>query len=94
MRPTEQCARRIRCLAWPSLSPMTRGTRQRAGGGRAVVAVAEEVVAEEVVAEVVVVEVVAAAVVAAVVAVAPRPGRVSSQKGQYRRSPSCRTRPR
>ena len=31
--PTEQLALRIRCLAWRSLNPSTRGTRQRAGGG-------------------------------------------------------------
>src|SRR5215204_1075362 len=35
MRPTEQLALRIRVLATPSLSPITRGTRQRAGGGGA-----------------------------------------------------------
>ena len=71
-RPTEQLALRIRCLAWPSLNPSTRGTRQRAGGGGGGVAAAEAVVAEvaaEVVAEVVAAVVAEAEAVAEVAAV-------------------------
>ena len=33
IRPTEQRAARIRCFATARLSPIKRGTRQRAGGG-------------------------------------------------------------
>ena len=64
-RPTEQLALRIRCLARPSLRPITRGT-----SGRWVAEVAEAVVAEaEVVVVVAVAEVAEAVAVVAEVAV-------------------------